>query len=192
VAASTLLASRESLKCYLGVAASDEGQDALFDQLLAYASERIESHCGRKFKSEEITEDRDGTGTREMVLSRRPVTELAEVCEDADREFGEKTKLPELDLVLYPDAGVVARQGAVFPRGDRNVRVVYTAGYGTIPDDLAAACVKLAAAWYAHARTGGDGVGRESLGDYSVEYAAASLPSDVEAALAPYREPAVG
>ena len=62
----------------------------------------------------------------------------------------------------------------------------------TVPDDVALACVKLAAAWYAHARTGADGLRRETLGDYSADYSCSALPADVEGALRPYLEPRLG
>ncbi len=183
------------LKLYLGLSESGESDpvnDSLLDRLIDYASERIESHCGRAFASEAITEYQDGSGTDSLVLRRRPVTALTAVYEDADREFATETEIPAAELALYPEAGIVVRPGSVFPRGTRNVKAVYTAGYATVPDDLAVACVKLAASWYAHARAGADGVARETLGDYTAVYAALPLPADVEAITTHYREPAVG
>jgi len=188
VAASTDLATRDALKLYLGIDASDTSQDDLLDALIDYASERIESHCGRKFASEALTEYLDGTGTSRLVLSRRPVTELTGVYEDSDRVFGADTEIDSADLVLHPEKGIVDRVGGVFARGRRNLKAVYTAGYATVPDDVALACVKLAAAWYAHARAGADGIRRETLGDYAATYETAALPADVEGALAAYRE----
>ena len=188
MAASTSLTTRAALKLYLGIDAADSDHDDLLDSLIAYASERIESHCRRAFASAEVTEYLDGPGTSRLVLARRPVTALAGVYEDADRDFGEDTVIPDDELALYPETGVVERVNGIFPRGTRNVKVEYTGGYAAIPDDVAIACVKLAAAWYAHARTGADGVASETLGGYSAEYSARALPADVEGALAPYRD----
>jgi hypothetical protein len=145
-------------------------------------------HCGRAFASGTVTEYLDGTGTSRLVLSRRPVTALTGVYEDSGRDFAADTEIDAADLVLHPEKGIVDRVGAVFARGARTVKAVYTGGYATVPDDVALACVKLAAAWFAHARTGADGVRRETLGDYAAEYAASALPADVEGSLAPYRE----
>jgi uncharacterized phiE125 gp8 family phage protein len=188
VAASTDLTTRDDLKRYLGIDAGDTSQDDLLDDLIDYASERIETHCRRRFASEELTEYLDGPGTTELVLSRRPVSVLSSVRVDADRGFAAETEVDSSELVLRADAGVAERVGAIFPAGARNVRVEYTAGYSTVPDDLALACVKLAAAWYAHARAGADGVTREALGDHSATFSASALPADVEAMLEPYRE----
>ena len=189
MAASTDLTSLDALKRYIGIDATDTSQDALLGDLIDYASERIETHCGRRFASEAITEYADGSGTTELVLSRRPVTELTSVRVDADREFSEETALDLSEqIVLRAESGVVERVDAVFPRGASNIRIEYTAGYETVPDDIELAAVKLAAAWYAHARAGADGVKRETLGGYSAEYARAALPADVEAILDPYRE----
>ena len=192
MAASMDLTTRDALKRYLGIDLSDTSQDLLLYDLIDYASERIESYCARRFASAELTQYADGSGTSELVLTRRPVSELTSVRVDADREFAAETELDDSEVVLYPDSGVVLRDGAAFPEGNRNVRIEYTAGYATVPDDLALACVKLAAAWYAHARAGADGVSRESLGDYAGRYDTTPLPADVEAALAPYRERFVG
>lgn len=188
MAASTLLTTRAALKLYLGIDAADSGQDDLLDALIAYASERIESHCRRKFASAAVTEYLDGTGISRLVLARRPVTALTGVYEDSDRDFGDDTEIDPDDLELYPETGLVAWTGGVFPRGTRNLKVEYTGGYATVPDDVAVACVKLAAAWYAHARSGADGLRRETLGDYSADYSGRELPANVEGALAPYRE----
>jgi uncharacterized phiE125 gp8 family phage protein len=186
------LITRDALKRYLGIDATDTSHDDLLDDLIDYASERIETHCGRLFASEAITEYIDGSGTTELVLSRRPVTELTSVRVDADREFAEETEVDSSELVLRAEAGVVERvvgiAGALFPRGASNVRVEYTAGYATAPDDIGLACVKLAAAWYAHASAGADGISRETLGEYSAVYRTSGLPADVEAILVPYRE----
>ncbi len=188
MAASTDLTTRDDLKLYLGIDAADSSEDDFLDDLIDYASERIETHCGRRFASEALTEYLDGPGTTELVLSRRPVTELTSVRIDSERDFGEDTEVDSSELVLHAESGVVERDGAVFPRGASNVRVVYTAGYAAVPDDLALACVKLAAAWYAHARAGADGVSKETLGDYSAKYRNEALPADVDAILDPYRE----
>ncbi len=190
MAASTSLATRTALRLYLGIGASDTEHDDLLDALIDYASERIESHCRRAFASAAVTEYLDGTGTSRIVLPRRPVTVLTSIHEDSGRAFAADTEVDPADLVLHPERGIVDRVGGVFARGARTLKVAYTAGYATVPDDVALACVKLAAAWFAHARSGADGVRRESLGGYAAEYAASALPADVEGALAPYREQA--
>jgi hypothetical protein len=186
------LASRDALKRYLGIDAADATQDALLDQLLAYASERIESHCRRRFASEEVTEYHDGPGTNELILLRRPVSGTPEVYVDSDREFPDSSEVPASELAVYPETGLLVRVASPFPRGVLNVKVVYTAGYETVPDDLEAACVKLAAAWYAHARSGADGVRKETLGDYAAEYSDREPPADVASLVSPYREPSAG
>ncbi len=188
MAASMSLTTRVALKRYLGIDASDTAQDDLLDDLIAYASERLESYCARRFGLADLTEYLDGPGTSELVLARRPVTALTSVRIDADRDFAAESEVDSSELVLHAEAGVVERVGAVFPSGASNVRAQYSAGYTSIPDDIEAAAIKLSAAWYAHARSGADGLTTETLGDYSARYAHAALPADVAAMLAPYRE----
>ena len=114
VAASTTLASRSALKLYLGIDAADTGSDDLLDGLLAYASERIESHCRRRFAEEALTEYLDGRGSAELVLSRRPVSSLDEVCIDPDREFGPETALEASDTELNPTLVPILEPGFDF------------------------------------------------------------------------------
>lgn len=192
MAASVLLASRDALKRYLGIGGSDGSQDALLDALLAGASERIETYCRRRFAMEELEEFYDGPGTALLVLRRRPVVELDALYEDIDGDFGEESLVPPQELILYPNEGIIRRLVGVFPAAPRSIKVKYTAGYSSIPDDLSVACLKLAASWFAHSSSGSDGLKRESLGDYSAEYERAPLPEDVESILGPYREPASG
>ena len=74
-----------------------------------------------------------------------------------------------------------------FRNGARNVRVRYTAGYATVPDDLAQACMILAASWFNAGHQGGDGMKGETLGDYRADYAHQPLPEEVMRLLVPYR-----
>lgn len=65
------------------------------------------------------------------------------------------------------------------PRGMQNVRVDYSGGYGTIPDDLAAAACSLAAALYRRASRDVS-LKKERIGDYSYELGDAALLGTVE------------
>lgn len=161
-----MLATREALKQYMGIGKSDVSQGRLLDNLLTVASEIIEEHCGRGFERAEVKEYLDGAGTPELVLSRRPVTKLYGVWIDTVSEDGGTWFAPHIEVVLHRDSGIAERPDGVFPRGKKNVLATYAAGYETIPDDLASACVKLAAQMY-------------TVSDLSAE---------VEALVAPYKE----
>lgn len=66
----------------------------------------------------------------------------------------------------YDYSSLWARQGPVWPAGTRNIKVVYYAGYATIPEDLESVCLMWAAKMADYAESG-DAYNSESLGQYS-------------------------
>lgn len=82
---------------------------------------------------------------------------------------------------------------AVWPLGYGNIKVVYTAGYAEIPEDLSGACASLVA-WMVRNKPAGGVLSNESLGAYS--YGTLQLASTGQLAelgsivqtLKPYRE----
>lgn len=68
---------------------------------------------------------------------------------------------------------------SVWPRGDGNIKVEYTAGYSTIPDDLSFAATMLVA-WLARNSPSGSVLTSESLGGYSYSVASTAMGSAPE------------
>ncbi len=72
-----------------------------------------------------------------------------------------------------------------------NIKVIYQAGFATIPPDIVQAGALLVAYWRRIAQAGGN-LQSESLGNYSYSLAGpmkgAGLPDDVRKLLSPYRE----
>ena len=185
MAASTALAALASLKAYLGI--SEDDYDVVLQQLIDAASEAIERYCCRSFAQAERTEYYNGRGSAWLVLRERPVSEVADLRDDLGRDFDSADPIDADDYTVHDDEGIIRLLAGVFQDGSRNVRARYTAGYATIPDDLAQACMVLAASWFNTGRQGGDGLKNESLGDYSVAYAHGAIPEEVRRYLAPYR-----
>jgi len=186
MAASGNLCSVTDVKQYLEITGAEH--DALLAALVASASETIESFCRRRFLATDYTEYHDGMGSALLLLDQHPVQSVAEIRVAADRDFDAVEPLGAEEYVLYAAEGLVQRTAGVFPRGLRNVRVQYSAGYGSVPDDVKQACVVLAAHWFHRGCQGADGIARESLGEYAVAFAPAGLPRQVIEMLAPYLE----
>jgi uncharacterized phiE125 gp8 family phage protein len=185
MSASTDLVTLADLKAYLGI--SESGHDAVLGGLIDAASEAIERACGRAFAQAERTEYHDGRGSAWLVLKERPIASIADLRDDLDREFGAASAIVADDYTFYPEEGIVRLLTGTFQDGSRNVRVRYTAGYQTVPEDLAQACLMLAASWFNAGHQGGDGLTAEVLGDYRAEYAHRPLPEEVLRLIAPYR-----
>jgi len=111
--------------------------DDYYRYMLVAATDFIERECNRKFRAREFTEYYDGKGSHELYLRNFPVisTESTiEIWDDLDRAYSDTYKLESTDIVIYPDEGIVEILGSTantgsFQNGQRNVKVVYEAGY---------------------------------------------------------------
>ena len=186
MAASAQLCSVSDVKQYLGM--TDSAHDALITSLVNGASEAIENFCRRRFGEAEYTEYHDGADSALLLLDHTPVKSVDEVREGPCRDFEGCDPIDEDDYVLYPEEGLLLRTSGMFPRGMRNVRVVYTAGYSSVPAVVGQACAALVASWFNRGHQGGDGLESEQFGDYSAKYASRALPSEVTELLVRYSD----
>ena len=184
---STNLCTTDELKRHLSI--ESDNHDALLSDLIAGASSAIESFCRTTFSPFERIEYIDGTGANDILLSHTPVIEILDLRDAADYKFESAQPIPEENMMLHEDIGAVALISGVFYKGVRTVRANYQSGYESVPADVRAACIRLAAAWFNRARQGGDGISGESLGDYSVRYESMDIPADVRRILRPYLQP---
>ena len=116
---------------------------------------------------------------------------VTSVHDDLDREYTDDDLVDADDYTFYPEHGILELDAGVFQDGTRNVKIVYIAGYSTIPDDLAHAAIVWTAASFNRAGQGADGLADEHLGDYSARYALAPIPPEAESILNAYRETVV-
>lgn len=187
MSASTDLCTRDNVKTYLGL--SGTTHDDVIDALISAASEAVENFCGRKFDVTAYTEYHHGGGASSVVLQRRPVTEVSGLWDDLARDFDDESLVDSDDYVLDSESGIIhLLWGAAFSDGVRNVKVSYSAGYSSVPDDVAHACVMLVAAWFHRGREGADGLGSRAVEGVSQQFDPKSPPEPVREILAAYRE----
>jgi hypothetical protein len=97
--------------------------------------------------------------------------------------------------IEYYRGSLAARRMPVWPQGDGNIKVTYTAGYATVPADLTLAANELVAWLRMTSKRGGMPLQSESLADYSYTLAALQGRPElgsVRQLLAPYRELVIG
>jgi hypothetical protein len=138
--------------------------------LLRAASAAIRCYCRQSFTAATVTDTIDGPGTPELLLSLRPANTITSVTVNGTALTNTNNDAWTLD----PDAGILTRgdgrgepdHAAAWPRGRRNIVVVYTGGNATIPADVRLAAVTLVK--HLHDSTTRTGVlSSESIGDYS-------------------------
>ena len=176
------LTTLAACKDWLGI--TGNGDDGVLARLITNVSAAIENIVNRTFAITAYNIMRNGTGTRRMVLPDFPVVSVTSVTVDGM-------------LVSQSSDGVVARGwtfddrglfmvGGVFSMGRNNVRVVYSAGYATVPADIDQACLELVAFRY----RGRDRIGHasKSVQGETVSYITKDMPAEVAATLAQYRK----
>jgi hypothetical protein len=166
-----------SVKESLGIASSVTTYDNLITRKINQATLAIENYCGRRFASTVYTdEDYNGTQIDQIVLKNRPVigTPVLEV-RDTTLNEDDFTTVEATLLFTNANAGILDLDFRAIGRW-RRYRVTYTAGYTTIPEDLAEACVSLACFYYNEADSSSVGVSSKQEGQRKITYSNGSSP----------------
>lgn len=171
------LTTVEDVKESLGISSSDHSKDNLIKRKINLATMLIETFCNltadHHFKETTYTNEYyDGEGIDQLVLRMRPVTALTSF------QYGDSSlnsgNFSDVESELYFLDGNAGTIDGLFTQ-NRNwsgYRVTYTAGYATIPADLAEAATSLAAFWVGSISAGSSGtaVKRMREGQREVEY----------------------
>lgn len=142
------LTSLATAKEHLGIPVLNITFDALITRFINEASGKIETFCDRKLKQRTgIIEYQDGFAQDRILLDQWPATKPTELWIDSSGLFTDvANKLDLADYALDVSArgegiGVALVNRCFFPRGTKNIKVVYDGGFATIPDELEGACL---------------------------------------------------
>lgn len=170
------LTTLADVKETLGIDSGVTTKDNLIIRKINQATEMIERYCGlpRDHHFAETTytqEEFNGTGTNVLVLRMWPVNSGETFTL---QERGTSQNLDDWDTVDTENYHVNYKAGLVrglftFLKYPHLYRVTYTAGYSTIPADLAEAAVTLAGYLVDNA-TSGTSVKRKREGQREIEY----------------------
>ena len=162
--------------------------DVLLARLITAASEFISQQCSRDFVSDERTEYYSGEGGRGLVLVTRnsPVTEVKSLVIDGVA-IPASTGFGATGYKIVAGGYYISLTGYRFTKGIDNIVLTYTAGYTTIPFDLADACVQLVGYRY----SGKSRIGHvsKSLAGETVTFQTADVPPAVKTVINRYSRP---
>lgn len=195
----TSLATLADLKTYLGLSAVSSA-DTELQRMLDMASTTAENFVGRSFASATYTERRNGwgfgkanninqgcsdygndSGSDMMRVHQWPITAITSVTISG-------TVISAGDGVStgywFENDTIYLLDGQVFTRGRKNVIVVYTAGYTTIPADVVHAVIEIAAQAYREK----DWIGHQSksLAGETTSFLRGFIPDSAKVALLNY------
>lgn len=160
-----------SVKESLNIPSATTTYDNLIIRKINQATRAIENYCGRRFQLTTYTNvEYSATQTDQLVLRQRPVTTFTslEVRDTTLNEADWDTVDTELYFV-HANAGVLDLNFNAVGHWNQ-YRVNYTAGYGTIPEDLAEACASLACFYFNNAAGGNVGVMSKKEGQRELKY----------------------
>jgi hypothetical protein len=187
------LTTLQDVAGFLGITLKTTGTPAVIDntdatvilltRLITAASTFIQSHLNRVFKSASYTEYRDGSGGHAMVFAAYPVTAVSQVVVDGQ----------EIPVSITPGAaGYVYNPTAVkligyrFHLGMNNVKLAYTAGYTSIPLDIAQVTVDLVARKYKERDR--IGISSKVIGGENVTFITSDLTDEFKSLLRQYQK----
>lgn len=183
------LTTRASVKELLGIQSAVTAYDAVLDTLVAAVDGIVEDYCGRRFADTTYTDYFDGQlNQRRLLLPNYPIISVTSVHDDTDRTFGSDTLVSADDYTFKTGEdsdGIIYFHATTLGRGMKNIKVVYRAGYATIPKPLARAADLIVASIYN--RRKGAGRTSESLGNFSYS-AGPDVWGDALPLLARYRK----
>lgn len=160
------LSTVAAVKTQAGIPQSDTSRDEQFASLLAGITAALKSDINRDLEQQTYTEYYSGDGSQTLILRQYPVQSITSIYLDSDGywgfgsgSFASATLLVEgTDYALKRSSssigsgsGIVQRIGGNWPMPSRrvggfiadqvgigvgNIKVVYVAGYATIPADL--------------------------------------------------------
>jgi len=163
--------------------------DALISRLITAASQFIQSWLQRQIAVSDWIEIRDGNGGQRMSFANFPVSAVLSLSIDGlvippapapggvNGGFGAGYVFSPTELAL---------RGYVFSRRAQNVVVTYTAGYASVPPDIAQACIELVCQRYRERTRIGE-VSKALMSGETVTFSQKDMSDDVKTLLLQYQ-----
>ncbi len=188
-----MLCTLAELKAHIGITPTTH--DTLLTALIEEASGAINAETRRQIEIAEITEFHDGEFQNAIILHEYPVASefTITLTEDGDA-------VAAADFAVDFDQGVLRLlDGATFAEGEKNVKVIYRAGFSVassppagetaLPFELRLACKSIAGRWFQLRENLGVNQKRFESGTISYKDA---LDEDITAILERHRRVIVG
>ena len=189
------IATAANVRAYIR-ALTGTSEDTLLNSFILRFDRVGSSYCGfptasnlSTFENNTYTHYFDGDGSDRLQLRVAPANTITSVHVDVDREYGSDSLVASSDYELFTDEGLLllktdSDQGS-FSTGYRSVKVVYTAGFTSIPDAIVHACGIQGNHWYMNRDT----IGKSKItqNTSTIDVAPLSLLPEVKQALSPYR-----
>ena len=157
--------------------------DALLSRLITAASQYIQTWLNRQIPLADYVEVRDGTGGHRLQFGCFPVVTVQSLTVDGQTILQAASSCAAGYSFSTSQLSV---RGYKFCRGAQNVVIAYTAGYATIPPDIAQACIDLVALRYRERTRIGE-ISKSLGGIETVSFSQKDLSDSIKTLLQQYR-----
>jgi len=183
------LVDLDTVNAFVNGNTGDAEQQKILTYYINSASAFCNLYTDRKLKSRALTEYYSGDGTNSIITNEYPITEITAIYDDLDRTYGSDTLIDSDNLAILPDglAYKIVYDGGTFQVGIRNLKVEYTAGYTSIPNDLQQACLEVIAYYFKNTEDNRFGVTTRTMGGGSVTIETTDIPKSALRILERYK-----
>jgi len=189
MANATELCSLADLKAYLKITSGT--YDAILQSIKDSTEQFVKDYCGRDFLVTAYTNDYyDGDGSSRLRTRQRPIISVDSIFCDPARLFGANTQIPTSAIINDQrswNVGFIELYIWRFLFGLKSVQLNYTAGYATIPADLAHAVKLICAREYLLQDKNLTGQVSQDVGDRKITMNLDSIPKNAVEILDRYR-----
>ena len=174
----------EEVKGFMGMTGSVSETDDFLESLIDRVSTLFESYMGRKILSREYTEYHNGRGLSVLFPEQPYITTISGVWDDEGWSWASSS---EIDSTEYRVSfnNYITLKDTILGDFAQNIKIIYTAGFSAVPDDLKHACITEIVRAYKN-RNQVDIVSR-TLADGSVNFSAKDLLPLTKLTLDSYR-----
>lgn len=166
------LCTLSEVKEFMGMTGSISETDDFLEDTINRVSALFESLMHRNILSRQYTEYSNGEGLLVLFPRQGPITEITSIYDDSTWEWAESTLI---DSTTYRtiDNDYIVFYSIMLGNYKQNVKLTYTAGYTTTPEDLKLAAITEVVRIYKNKNQ--VDITAQKLGDGSVSYSAKTL-----------------
>lgn len=136
------LCTLDDVKDFLNMSGAVNADDELIMDLIDSVTDIFEIYCGVKaFKLNTYTEYYDGDYDKYIFPNNTPIVSVLEINDDTDWIWATDTTMAA-DTYRIVDSKYIVLKSDNTTNGDQNIKLRYTAGYATIPNDLKQICIE--------------------------------------------------
>jgi hypothetical protein len=187
--AANALTNLQSVKDYLQITGAKEEDEKLLENLINRVSTFFETFVGYTFASGSHTEYHSTNGGDSIFPKYLPIISVTSIYDDTNRDFDSSTLIASSDYVIMHNRYIQLINTSFSVLGVYNIKLVYSAGYATIPGDIAQACIEeVSRRYWNHSKNKQLGVSSRTLPDGSMTLFDGGLLPQVKEVLNYYRK----